>query len=578
MTKLKIKEFTQAEKLMIEGKFNEALKIVEDIEKREPLPVTELLTFRLLKSKILNKQGHYEKALKLAEQILQESQNLGQSLQEIDAIIEIATALDRLGRIDESLAVITQGEQTFQSLTQEFSSKSAQKKQPVDFTKREASLLSCKAWVYIAKSDFDRALEFLQQSLALRKELGHKQDIATAFNNIGIIYWYKGDFNRALECYQQSLLLREEIGNKQDIAASLNNIGAIYGRKGELDHSLEYHQRSLVLREELGNKKHIATSLNNVGVIYFNKGELDRALEYYQRSLTLRKELGNKQDIAASLNNMGIIYMQKGELDWAWEHLEQSLTLFEEAGNNLYSSESLFSLVIVALEKHSLELARRYLQRLQEINSQEENKIINQNYRVAKALVLKTSTRMRNRAKSEELLEQVVEEEILNFELVITALLHLCELLLIDLRLSGDPEVLSELQARVTKLVDIAKKENLHWLLAETYILQSKLALLELDIQGAQRLLEIAHLTSQERGLKRLTIKIAYEKASFQEQIAKWEHLLERDASMTERLDLAQLEVMIMRMARKRLEVTEQDTLDYAQQVQELVEALKEDK
>ncbi|MFX1251632.1 MAG: tetratricopeptide repeat protein [Promethearchaeota archaeon] len=567
------KEFTQAEELMIEGKFNEALKIVEDIEKRESLPVTEQLTFRLLKSKILNKQGHYEKALKLAERLLQESQNLKQSLQELDALIEMAIALERLGKIDESLTVITQGEQILQSLPH----KSAQKKQVTDFTRREASLLSCKAGIYIIKCDFNHALNLLQRSLTLRKEFGHKKDIATALNNLGTIYWYKGDLNQALDYYQQSLSLREELGHKQEIAASLNNIGVVYGRKGELDQSLEYYQRSLVLREELGNKQHIAASLNNIGIIYSNKYEFDSALEYYKRSLALRKELGNKQEIAIALNNMGILYSQKSELDRALEHLGQSLTLFEEIGNDLYSSESLLALVIVALEKSSLELAQRYLERLQEINNQVEHKLINQNYRVAKALVLKTSTRMRNRAKSEELLEKVVEEEIINFELVITALLHLCELHLIELRLSGDPEVLSEIRARVNKLVDIAKEQHLHWLLVETYILQSRLALLELDIQGAQRLLESAHITSQERGLRRLTIKIAYEKASFQEQIAKWENLLERDSSMTERLELAQLEVQIMRMARKKLEVTEQDTLDYAQQVQELVEALKED-
>jgi tetratricopeptide (TPR) repeat protein len=85
------------------------------------------------------------------------------------------------------------------------------------------------------------------------------------FENVqGNLYYASGDMDKALNHWKKSLAIRESIGNLQDIAGSLNNIGIIYRTQGELDKALEYFQRGLTIYEDLGNPFYIALGLNNI--------------------------------------------------------------------------------------------------------------------------------------------------------------------------------------------------------------------------------------------------------------------------------------------------------------------------
>ncbi|MFX1535636.1 MAG: tetratricopeptide repeat protein [Promethearchaeota archaeon] len=596
-----------ATQLLNRGQFDKALHELNTLEKGTQLTMDDQLACLHLKSLLLIKLGRYKTALRFAEQLSRKSQQLKKPLQEIDSLIVIAEILCHLGTFDKSLNIIEQAEQLVKIL---------KSSQLAELKPREASLIYHKGLIYYSKSEWNQALECLELSLALWKKIGNKTDIAQSNDVIGWVYQCKGNWDRALEYHQQSLGLYEELDNTSRIADSLEHIGWIYGRKGNLDQALKYTRRALVLFKKINNEEGIAWSLNNMSVIYRQKGDLDQALEYYQQTLTLRekikdkfliawslngtgnvyrlkgdldqaleyleqaltlfKEIGNPQDIAISLNNISDIYQQKGDLDQALKYLERNLALFEEIGNNFYISETLFHLICIASGKISLEKTRKYLQRLQEINNQEDNKIINQRYRVSEAIVLKTSTRLRNKLKATELFEQITEEEIIDHELTVTALINLCDLLLVELRMTGEQEVLDDVQTHVTRLLNIAQQQNSYWLLAETYLLKSRLALLELDLEGAQEFLNQARHTAEKKGLKRLIRDVLLEEDSFRKQIDKWKLLIERNAPLSERLELAQLEDLIIKMTSKRVINTEEETLEYAKEAKRFVKVWEE--
>ena len=69
-------ELKQAEILKNEGKFNEALLSLNEIEERGDLSSSDLLSFHLLKGSILNIVGSYSDALKHGELAYQKSQEL----------------------------------------------------------------------------------------------------------------------------------------------------------------------------------------------------------------------------------------------------------------------------------------------------------------------------------------------------------------------------------------------------------------------------------------------------------------------------------------------------------------------
>jgi hypothetical protein len=85
--------------------------------------------------------------------------------------------------------------------------------------------------------------------------------------------------------------------------------------------------------------------------------------------------------------------------------------------------------------------------------------------------------------------------------------------------------------------------------------LQAKLALLDLDIDLAKRLLIQGQTIAEEKGLSRLAFKISLELDTLIGQTEKWEELINRNGSMIERLELTQLERTIYQMILKREEI-----------------------
>ena len=95
------------------------------------------------------------------------------------------------------------------------------------------------------------------------------------------------------------------------------------------------------------------------------------------------------------------------------------------------------------------------------MRDQYNRKEIDNVYRIDYAILLKTNPRALSRGKSEELLKQIVEEDIINYEMTLLALLNLCDLLITDLRNTGILEIIDELNIYIRKLINIAENQTI---------------------------------------------------------------------------------------------------------------------
>ncbi|MCK4384123.1 MAG: tetratricopeptide repeat protein, partial [Candidatus Lokiarchaeota archaeon] len=348
------------------------------------------------------------------------------------------------------------------------------------------------AFALILLNKLDQANDIIKQGEELLKTIpqevptDYKQRNATLVYLKGFLSEKNDDINGALEHYEHSLALREELGINHQIAQSLNEMVLLLCLyKGDLDLALKYAERSLALAKESTKKFYIANSLVMLAAVYVYRGDLDRCIILFEQVLAIYKELNNKRMIAITLNNVGEKYRMKGELDRALECLEQSLALHQELGNLGNIAGVHDYLIQILIDKGDLERAQQYLHDLEQLNNKLKDKEINIGYLFDKALILKTSLRARNRGKAEEIFNQLLEDKDLKLELTIRALLNLCELLLIELRMINDVEVLDEINPLIVRLLDIAEKSHSYWILSETYLLQAKLSLLTFDIKKA---------------------------------------------------------------------------------------------
>jgi len=403
---------------------------------------------------------------------------------------------------------------------------------------------------------YNKSLIYIDALLIKAEVVGQTGDLEGCYKAI----------DKATKCISKSSK-RETYEFIKRTALIHNYNGSLQWLKGEFDKALQKYQIGLELGTKISNKYVIGASLSNIGAMYWRKGELSKALRFHDGSLIYFKNLKAKLEIAAVLGNLGEIYHQKGDLQQALEYHQQSLDIFKELNNIWHTPRELFCLISICVDLNSngnryAKKAEEYLSELETLSKRENNKVIRQRYRVAKALMLKKSPRTRDKAKAETIFQEIIQEKTFEYELTVIAILNLCDLFLLELRISGDPEILLEVQSLVNRLFDIAEQMPSYLLLSNVYLLKSKLALIELDIKKAKKFLDQAQQICEEKGLKRLAMSISNEYDVLLLQLAKWEEFIDKNAILTEKLEFADFQRMINQMLKNKMKELPLETKD----------------
>ncbi|MHA2303135.1 MAG: tetratricopeptide repeat protein, partial [Candidatus Thorarchaeota archaeon] len=583
-------ELSHAQELLEKGEYDQALKIVESLSTSNGLELSESLQCSLLESKLRIKLGDLDNATLVVDKTLEIARQQENVLLIADLLMVKVELAWRSGEFDDGLSIVKGVEKLLNQQKSEL-----EEYEESELKKRQGQLTRHCGILNWYKGELDKAIECHEQSFEVYSELDDKPGEASALNNLGLVQWSKGNLDAAAEYYERSLSIRRELGVLSEIAVILNNLGNVYAMKGDLDGALDYHKQALQIREDLDNKPDLGTSLTNVGSVYQTRGNLNQALEcyhraldiyedidvkqgmalilnnlgsayeirgdliqsldYHQKSLELRKKLGNNQDIALSLINIGGIHRIRGDPILALDTLQQGLKLFKESGNEPYTAVAYYLILTVATENDDFEVADDALRNLQELNESTTNRIIDQRYRISKAIRLKASKGAREKLQAQEILADIVQEEVGQHTLTVAAMVHLCDLLLFELKMTGEEDLFEKAKDIAQQIMDIAKSQTFYIILVEAYILQSKFALVEQDIEKARILLSQAHIMAQEKDLYILARKVAHERDMLQVELDKWQTIIEQNPSRKEMIDFAHLDDYLERMIKKTVAV-----------------------
>jgi tetratricopeptide (TPR) repeat protein len=498
------KELINTEKLIEQGKIEQAVQLLNDFGKKKDLSYHERISYYRLKSLVAFYFLDRNECTKYAEKAYQESQELENSLLLLDVYIQMAFSLLFSSKPREASEFIKKSEDLKRILPQELSP---------ELKKRKAYILWCRAVIHHQKGDLEKAKEFREEALPILKELDLKLDTANMLHQLGGVSWQIGDLNRALEYTEASKILCTNLNWIYFLHLCYQQFGNIYALKGELDLALSYFEQVLAFSEKENVLRLKSSMYNNIGMLYQEKGDYDRALENLEKSISIEEEYGS---------NYGIFNV----------------------------TDSLFHL---ALDMNDLEKAQQYLNRMKQIADQENSSRYNIGYNIDRAVYLKNSPRALNRGKAEEMLKQSIEEGIPEYEYLKMALLNLCDLLLFELRATNETEILDELQNYISQLFEVVKNSRSYSLLAETYLLQARLSLITLDMIKARQFLTKAQEIAEKYGLDLLAKKISSEHDELLKQLEMWEKLKESKAPLAERMELSRLNEQMERMVRKRL-------------------------
>jgi tetratricopeptide (TPR) repeat protein len=515
-------ELAKIELLLARGKFSKVSEALLSVEKKNNLSVYEKAKVRLLQTKLNIKQGKFGVSITDIENIIKNNDKVNYPQIELRARLLLAEAFWRTGRLDESLLQINQCELDIDLVPDEHTT---------EHTLLLGEIAYHKGVIYSRKGELENALSNLQTALSIRQELKDDYGIGEALNSIGVVYYYKGYLVKSLEQYKRSLEFKEKINNIQQLAIAFNNIGDVYHTQGELKEAKSYYSKSLALFEETGNKEHISAGLHNLGKLYYHTGNTEVSLDYFERAMTLYEELENK---------LGI-------------------------------SENLYQLIQVSLDIPNLQQSQQFLDYLASIAHQVNNKVIKQRYIVSQALLLKSTNRIRYKMKAMELLNSIIQDDLVNSELTTTAMLHIADLLLYELKLYGEEGILSELKEITQQLLQIAETQKLHSLLAETYLLQSRLSVIGLDLRNARNILYQAKDIADERDLFKLSDLITYEL----ELLPSWESIKAKPPNIKEITNILDMEDLINRMIRRKVFRNKKEMEAYVREAKSLFKTWK---
>ncbi|MDX1798318.1 MAG: tetratricopeptide repeat protein [Candidatus Lokiarchaeia archaeon] len=495
----------QADNLKNSCKFNEALLLLNNLEEKENLKGFDLLSCHLLQSFVLNRLGNYQESYRVGEKAYQESKNLQSHLHTIDAIVSMSYALVWLGDFKRANDLILEGENILNSQAHEF---------PMDIEHKKGT-------IYYVKSN---------------------------------LKFFEGDMQKALLYAQDSLKIHEKYGDSLKIVESLNAVAICYGMlKLDLNTALKYAERCQLLAKQINHQQVIHFNYMNLGIIYTNKGEFEKAINNYKPALHYFEEKNEIQWLSATLSNIAIVHLHLGRYDEAVDYLKRGLKLSEKLGNSWFIAQSLVNIIEAVLLKGDIDTAKEYLERLKHLNEQENNKWIEMEYLASKAFILGQSPRIQSRAEAQKILKELIQRDLLpNLDVNLDNLVKLCELLLDELRITNDISVLDDLNPYIEQLIDLAKKTNSYWVLTETYILQAKLALLTLDLNGARRLLTQAQHIAEKHGMQRLATKVSFEHDELLQKLRIWEKLKDTESSLSERFKLTEVTKQMETMVQKR--------------------------
>ncbi|MGD2034054.1 MAG: tetratricopeptide repeat protein, partial [Bacteroidales bacterium] len=216
--------------------------------------------------------------------------------------------------------------------------------------------------IHHSLKDLEKASYYYNKALEINKDIQNDTSIASLYQNLGIIYYQNGDYEKALEYYGRSIHIYEELSDTQNIATTFSNIGLIQIKQGDYQEAFKTFRKSFELFDKIDSRLGKMWARHNMGTSQLYRQNFDDARTYYSRSLEDAKRLNNPEGIISNLNALTELSEQTGDFKNAFYYHMDYTALRDSIHSNELSEkiaelEALYNLE--AQEKQIIESNNR---------------------------------------------------------------------------------------------------------------------------------------------------------------------------------------------------------------------------
>jgi predicted ATPase len=209
---------------------------------------------------------------------------------------------------------------------------------------------------------FECAYEAGEHALALRRRLGDKEMLASAFNNQGIVAVGTRRYQVAEAYFRESLDLYEELGHPAEECKPLLNLGGLKRVLRRYEEALTLYRQSLKVAERTEEHDQARAILwDFIGDIHILLGEPVKALTALERAEEIFQRLDAGLGVASCAHDRGRARIALGQLEKAADQFARALAMREDLGDGAGAARSRMHLARVRLAQADLSGARSLL-------------------------------------------------------------------------------------------------------------------------------------------------------------------------------------------------------------------------
>lgn len=195
------------------------------------------------------------------------------------------------------------------------------------------------------QGDYDRAIEYYKQALAIAKDLSDDTLEGVLLGNLGLAYVQKGEYSAdAFDYLQAHWEFGHDHGDRRLEAQALGNLATAYYGADLYVKAIELHQKRRELARQLGDRLGEATAIGGIGIVYQALGNSTQAIVNYQQQRSLAQQAHDTRIELAALGNLGIAYQAVRDLPHAIEFQQQRLALARQSRDLRAQAEALANL------------------------------------------------------------------------------------------------------------------------------------------------------------------------------------------------------------------------------------------
>ncbi|MFJ6675954.1 tetratricopeptide repeat protein [Actinosynnema sp. NPDC091369] len=193
-------------------------------------------------------------------------------------LLRLATAYDRLGRLEDALELATRALSLWRGLGDVLG---------------EADTLNMLAISQMQLGRHAEAIEHFSAALEKFERCGDRRGQAHALSMLGTLNEERGNLDLALRQHRAAVPLLRQVDHRQGLAHALNNLGTVQQRLGLADEALDAHLEAHDLAVELGDDCLAAYALNYTANVHRSQGRVAEALHHHERARVAAADVSN---------------------------------------------------------------------------------------------------------------------------------------------------------------------------------------------------------------------------------------------------------------------------------------------